>query len=371
MSGVVLSLAVALALAAPNPRARLDALQAKRLAEENAARLLAQQETSVLDTLAAAEKATADAAAAARKAEAARAASEAILARAREEETQAIEVEKARVGALRPRLLARERLGRTGELQLLLASRSLADLVKRRWLLDRVLRNDVTLLGEAQAARAARVAARAVRQEQAVRQEALAAEAQDRQEEAQARREEQHALLEALRTARAAHERAAVEAGEQSKRLAEFVTALPPPRTALPGPTGFGALKGKLPRPAAGAITVGFGRVIDPRFKTVTLQNGIDIAAPAGAPVRAVAAGRVVHAGWFKGYGNLIIVDHGEGFHSLVAHLGSMQTAMGEELAAGAVLGTVGDSGSLKGPYLYFEIREHGRPVDPRAWLKE
>jgi septal ring factor EnvC (AmiA/AmiB activator) len=116
---------------------------------------------------------------------------------------------------------------------------------------------------------------------------------------------------------------------------------------------------------------VGFGRVTDPRFKTVTLQNGVDIAAPAGAPVRAVAAGRVVHAGWFKGYGNLIIVDHGEGFHSLVAHLASMQTAMGEEVAAGAVLGTVGDSGSLKGPYLYFEVRERGRPVDPRVWLKE
>lgn len=367
----LLSVAVALALAAPTPRARLDALEARRRAEENAARLLAQQETSVLDTLAAAEKATADAAAAARKAEAARAASEAALARAREEETRAIETEKARLGALRPRLLARERLGRTGELQLLMASGSLAELVKRRYLLDRVLRNDVTILGEAQAARVARVKARAARQAEAERLQGLADVAQDRQEDAQARREEQRALLDALRTARGVHERAAVEAGDQARRLAEFVTTLPPPRTAMAGATGFAALRGKLPRPAPGAISVGFGRVIDPRFKTVTLQNGVDIAAPTGAPVRAIAAGRVVHAGWFKGYGNLIIIDHGEGFHSLVAHLGTMQTAMGEEVAAGAVLGTVGDSGSLKGAYLYFEIREHGRPVDPRPWLRE
>jgi len=99
------------------------------------------------------------------------------------------------------------------------------------------------------------------------------------------------------------------------------------------------------------------------------VQNGVDVEAPAGAPVRAIAPGRVVHAGWFKGYGNLVIVDHGEGYHTLVAHLASMQTAMGEEVDAGTVLGTVGDSGSLKGPYLYFEIREKGRPVDPRPWL--
>jgi murein hydrolase activator len=99
------------------------------------------------------------------------------------------------------------------------------------------------------------------------------------------------------------------------------------------------------------------------------VQNGVDIEAPSGAPVRAVAPGRVVHAGWFKGYGNLVIVDHGDGYHTLVAHLTAMQTAMGEEVDAGDVLGTVGDSGSLKGPYLYFEIREKGRPVDPRPWL--
>jgi septal ring factor EnvC (AmiA/AmiB activator) len=111
--------------------------------------------------------------------------------------------------------------------------------------------------------------------------------------------------------------------------------------------------------------------VVNPKFNTVTVQHGLDVEAPAGAPVVAVAAGRVVHAGWFKGYGNLLIVDHGEGYHTLVAHLATMQTAMGEDVAAGDVLGTVGDSGSLKGPYLYFELREKGRPVDPRPWLSE
>jgi len=362
---------LALALAAPGPRARLDALEQRRRAEERAVQLLADQESSVLDALAESEQAVAEAVSEARRAEAARVASEASLARAREEEAAAIQAERKRLAELRPRLLARARLGRTGELELLLASGSLPELVKRRYLLDLVLRNDGRLLGEAQAARAAREAARAARQEESARLAALAAEAAERREDAQARREEREALLVALRSARGLHERAAAEAGEQAHKLSDFVATLPPPRTALSGPTGFAALKGRLPHPAPGPVTQGFGRVLNPRFNTVTVQNGVDIEAPPGAPVRAIAAGRVVHAGWFKGYGNLIIVDHGEGYHSLVAHLGSMQTAMGEEVAAGAVLGTVGDSGSLRGAYLYFEIREHGRPVDPRPWLRE
>jgi murein DD-endopeptidase MepM/ murein hydrolase activator NlpD len=354
-----------------NPRERLDSLEARRRAEEEAARLLAEQEKSVLDLAAEAERALSEAVAEARQAEAARSASEEALVRAREDESAAVEREKARVAALRPRLLARARLGRTGELQLLLASGSLSDLVKRRYLIDLILRSDMRLLSEAQAARAAREAARAARQEEARNLATLAATAAEKREDAQARREEREALLSALRSARNLHERAAAEAAEQSRKLADFVATLPPPRTALAGRTGFAALKGKLTRPAPGPITVGFGRLLNPRFNTVTVQNGLDIGAPPGAPVRAVAAGRVVHAGWFKGYGNLVIVDHGEGYHSLVAHLSTMQTALGEEVAAGAVLGTVGDSGSLKGPYLYFEIRERGHPVDPRPWLRE
>ncbi|HQR30622.1 MAG TPA: peptidoglycan DD-metalloendopeptidase family protein, partial [Anaeromyxobacteraceae bacterium] len=182
-------------------------------------------------------------------------------------------------------------------------------------------------------------------------------------------REGFRATLAAVRGERQLHERAAAEAEIQGRKLAEFLAALPPTRTDAAPYTGFGALRGKLPRPAGKRIEVGFGQVVDPRFRTVTVHRGVDIAAERGEDVVAVAPGRVVHAGWFKGYGNLVIVDHGEGYHTLVAHLASMTAAAGEEVAPGAILGTVGDTGSLKGAYLYFEIRERGRPVDPRIWL--
>ncbi|MCM2334701.1 MAG: peptidoglycan DD-metalloendopeptidase family protein, partial [Anaeromyxobacteraceae bacterium] len=185
-----------------------------------------------------------------------------------------------------------------------------------------------------------------------------------------ARQEERQALLAALRQARAFQERSAAEAAGQARRLAAFVSTLPPPRGGGGKGSAFAARKGKLAPPADGPVSVGFGKVVNPKFNTVTVQNGIDIEAPAGAPVHAVAPGRVVHAGWFKGYGNLVIVDHGGGYHTLVAHLATMRTAQGEDVDAGSVLGTVGDSGSLKGPYLYFELRERGKPIDPRAWLR-
>jgi septal ring factor EnvC (AmiA/AmiB activator) len=360
---------LALALAAATPKAQLDALEARRRAEETAARMLAQQERSVLDTLAEAEHALAEARAEWKRVDAERAGAEARLGQARREEAAAQARMQARLAELRPRLLGRARMGRAGALQAVLDSPSLAELVKRRYLIGRILARDVALLEEARAAFDARERARADRQVEAERIVALAAEVQERREQAEARREERETLLAALRSARSFHERAAAEASVQARKLADFVATLPPPRAGLAGPGGFAARKGRLPLPAPGPITVGFGHVVNPKFNTVTVHNGVDVGAPAGAPVRAVAPGRVAHAGWFKGYGNLVIVDHGEGYHTLVAHLATMQTAMGEEVEAGAVLGTVGDSGSLKGPYLYFELRERGRPVDPRPWL--
>lgn len=367
MIGAAALLAAALAA---DPRAQLGTLEARRRAEEQAAALLREQERSVLGTLDEAEAALAEAVEAYRGAEADRALAEAALARARAEEARAAGDLDARLGALAPRLRARARMGRAGELGLLLASHDLAELVKRRFLFDRILGRDLALVSGAKAALAAREAARAAQEREAARVAALARDAAEKREVAEARREERETLLAALRTARTFHERAAREADVQARQLAEFVKNLPPPRAGAGAALrGFATLRGRLPAPAPGPISVAFGRVVNPRFNTVTVQNGIDIAAPAGTPVRAIAPGRVVHAGWFKGYGNLVIVDHGEGYHTLVAHLASMRTAMGEDVEAGAVLGAVGDSGSLKGPYLYFEVRERGRPVDPRPWL--
>jgi septal ring factor EnvC (AmiA/AmiB activator) len=364
----VTPLLLALALAA-DPRYQLEVLEARRAAEAAAARLLAEQERSVLDTLGDAERALEEARAEVARTEADRAAAEVLLRRAREEEGRAKGLYRARLDDLRPRLAARHRMGQAGELAVLLSAPTLAELVSRKYLFDRILGRDLAIFGEAKAALETQRRARAEVEAQTARVAELAERAAEQKGIAVARREERETLLGALRQARKFHERAAAEADEQAKRLAEFVSSLPPKGKGDSLRGIFAGLRGTLRMPAKGPITVGFGRVVNPKFNTVTVQNGIDVGAPAGAPVRAVAPGRVVHAGWFKGYGNIVIVDHGDGYHTLVAHLATMRTAMGETVDPGDVIGTVGDSGSLKGPYLYFEIREKGRPVDPRDWL--
>jgi len=132
----------------------------------------------------------------------------------------------------------------------------------------------------------------------------------------------------------------------------------------------FERLKGRLPWPAAGPLTSTFGRQEHPRFRTVTFNRGIEIAAPEGKDIVAVAEGTVIYADWFKGYGRLIILDHGGGYFTLYAHASEILARPGEAVSRGQVIGRVGDTGSLEGPQLYFELRHKGKPQDPLAWLQ-
>ena len=129
------------------------------------------------------------------------------------------------------------------------------------------------------------------------------------------------------------------------------------------------AFKGTLPWPVAGKVRVPFGRRKHARFETYTIQNGIEIAAPQDTPVTAVYEGTVVFADRFKGYGLMVAVDHGGKHHTLYAHLGDVAVQVGQKVAAGERLGSVG--AGLEGPGLYFEVRFQGRPEDPAEWLRD
>lgn len=121
--------------------------------------------------------------------------------------------------------------------------------------------------------------------------------------------------------------------------------------------------------PAKGEITTRFGVQKHPRFKTALPHNGIDIEAEFGSDIRASFDGKVVFSEWFKGYGLTVIIDHGHDIYSIYAHASAIFVEAGEWIKKGTLIGKVGDSGSLKGPYLYFEIREKGKPTDPLKWL--
>jgi murein DD-endopeptidase MepM/ murein hydrolase activator NlpD len=128
---------------------------------------------------------------------------------------------------------------------------------------------------------------------------------------------------------------------------------------------------GTLDWPVDGEIVARFGRAVHPVYRTEVVNNGIDIAAPKGTPVRAVGAGEVVYADWNGGYGLMLILDHDGGYYSIYAHLERAAARVGQVVPKGATVGTVGESGSLAGPRLHFEIRQEGRAVDPIQWLRD
>ena len=133
---------------------------------------------------------------------------------------------------------------------------------------------------------------------------------------------------------------------------------------------GFGSQRGRLSMPVRGSITSGFGKHKHPQFNSYTMNNGISIAAPTGADVHAIYAGKVIFAEYFKGYGNMVIVDHGGGYFSLYAHNAKIAKKVGTNVEKNDILASVGDVDSANGPMLYFEIRYQGKPVDPAPWVR-
>ncbi|MDY7030360.1 MAG: peptidoglycan DD-metalloendopeptidase family protein [Thermodesulfobacteriota bacterium] len=132
---------------------------------------------------------------------------------------------------------------------------------------------------------------------------------------------------------------------------------------------GFAALMGKLDAPVSGKILPLFGKQENPILNTFTFGKGIDILAPMGSEIKAVYNGEVLYSDWFKGYGKIIIIDHGNSYYTLIAHASKLLKRVGDRVRKGEVIALVGDTDSVKGPHLYFEIRHHGKPQDPVKWL--
>ena len=158
---------------------------------------------------------------------------------------------------------------------------------------------------------------------------------------------------------------------KQTKQAGESrESASPASRPVVVPPSGFGGRKRQLSLPVRGPILQGFGRHKHPEFNSFTFSNGLAISAAAGAEIHAVDAGTVIFASYFKGYGNMVIVDHGDGFFSVYAHASQISKKEGSSVVRNEVIASVGDLDSSRGPQLYFEIRYQGKPVDPSPWFK-
>ncbi|HET9481950.1 MAG TPA: peptidoglycan DD-metalloendopeptidase family protein [Candidatus Polarisedimenticolia bacterium] len=286
------------------------------------------------------------------------------------------------------RLRSIYKLGRFGTLEILLRSESFADALGRYEYLRLIAEQDARLLrtitrletrirADRVALAEARRALDARRAERLAQAERLESVERDRRRmlaQVQAERSEQIRAADALEAetrkiqellAALERRRAEREAARRRAAVTGRAPAVTPPTSTLTADLG------SLDWPVEGEIVGRFGRAVHPVYRTEVMNNGIDIAAPRGTPVRSVGAGEVAFVDWNGGYGLMVILDHEGGYYSIYAHLENAAVTVGQRVAEGAVIGAVGESGSLTGPRLHFEIREGGRAVDPIAWLRE
>ena len=270
------------------------------------------------------------------------------------------------------RLTAHERLmgtrvrafyehGPVGYLDVLLESNDFRDFIARSYLISRVVEQDIALYHQVAVER---------RQQEDV-QASLVAHTEElsaareqwalRSEETSRLAAERRQLLNRVRVQRREQEAAIRELEAESLRITEIIRQA----TQRGGGPILTLRGGALLRPLSGPISSGYGWRIHPIFGTREFHTGIDIAAPYGTPIQAAESGVVIYNGWMRGYGRLIILDHGNGLTTTYSHLSSSLVRVGDHLSRGATIAKVGSTGWSTGPHLFFEVRSEGHPVNP------
>jgi len=272
---------------------------------------------------------------------------------------------------MRARLL--QRFGRYGYFRVLLSADDVPALLDSIERLDSLARRDGRLVlqhREAEARLRGDVA----------REEALKAEidrlyARSRQEEtrvASLKTEREH-LLARERDQSARERREVSQLTDKATRLERLLETLARQSTGeqpVDPAGGIRPWKGVLDWPARGTIVETFGRHRHPKFDTWTVSNGVAVAVPLATPVRAVYAGKAVYAQWLSEYGNLVILDHGDGMLTLYAWLQAVSVRAGVPVAVGTEVGLAGYGPGRDEPGLYFEVRDRQKAMDPVAWLR-
>ena len=274
--------------------------------------------------------------------------------------------------AMRVRAVALYQAGNVGTLRLLFAAGGLREFLSRVRALRVLLGHDADLLARHRAESEALARAEARASEQVRLRGEAEQRLRERSLELEAERGEKRSLASRVHADRTSERAALVELEKAARALEETLARLgaePSPARAPSRGSDFAGRKGFLASPVLGRVTQEFGRVVDADFGTQTFRSGVVFEAALGTPVQAVAPAVVRFAGWFRGYGRLVILDHGDRYFTVSGHLAELAVEVGDAVAAGEEIGKVGDTGSLAGARLYFEIRRGSEPLDPGDWL--
>ncbi len=268
---------------------------------------------------------------------------------------------------LETRLVSLYKYGRLFPLEVLLSARSIPDVYKRMVYLRFIAQDDQAVMQELSILRDNLEQERRKLNNQLVELERLRAERERERKSLKGALDLETKLLKKVRTTKDENRALELELKEATAKLENLIAELERKRREQKLAEGVNPLeinKGQLPWPYRGKVIAIFGSQVHPKYKTKTRNTGIDIECPKGSMITAIQAGRVVYADRFMGYGNLVIIDHGNGYYTLYSNLSEMYVGVGSSVDTGQRLAKVDEN-------LHFELRKEGQPVDPLDWLSK
>ena len=271
-------------------------------------------------------------------------------------------------GKMRERIVDMYKYGETGRMRTLFASRSVFEAVENAYLLKCVNDRDEDILSQLQSRVQNMDLSRRTMDDHQARLREKSDAVQLQRDKYQQSIKDTNRFITSLQRQKALAEKAAIEAEEAQRAAGAMIAELQRKRARsfLPA-TGKGSM---FDWPVRGVISSPFGSRTHPILKRKILHAGIDIAASNGTPVKAAGPGEVIYNGWLRGYGRVVVIDHGRGFSTLYAHLSASLVSEGQVVKAGSTVARVGRTGNVTGYHLHFEVRQYGTPVSPIKYLK-
>jgi murein DD-endopeptidase MepM/ murein hydrolase activator NlpD len=266
---------------------------------------------------------------------------------------------------LSSRLVVLHEEGEVSYLEVLLSSTDFKDFLTRYEMVNSIIEQDVDLIASINQEKQDLEMKKSDLEVKKKELESALKQQEAMREQLDGQKQEKKQILGSVQQERAAYEKALAELEENSRQLEALIRKLQGGSTEALG-TGVYTW----PTPGYTSITSPYGMRYHPILKQRKMHTGVDIRAPMGATIVAADSGKVIHAGWMGGYGQVIVIDHGNGVSTLYAHQSAFLVGNGETVSKGQAIGKVGSTGWSTGPHLHFEVRINGSYTDPMPYIQ-
>ncbi|MGI6452529.1 MAG: murein hydrolase activator EnvC family protein [Syntrophomonadaceae bacterium] len=257
--------------------------------------------------------------------------------------------------------------GQASYLEVLLAATDVRDFLTRYEMLNYIVKQDVDLIETIAAKKEELTEKKAALEKKAEELEAIEKEQENKREQLRQQKNNQDRLLTNVRREKSAYEQALAELEQTSKQIEAMIRQI----QSGGGNPSLGTGTYTWPTPGYTGITSPYGMRFHPVLKENRMHTGVDLRAPMGANIVAADSGTIIQTGWMGGYGQVVIIDHGNQVSTLYAHQSKILVNTGDTVYKGQTIGKVGSTGWSTGPHLHFEVRINGKHTDPMQYISK